>query len=520
MDNYHPDSEMKRNRLLQNTGANMSGRLVSAGSNIIAAPIILHAIGREGFGVVTFTLSFLSLSALLDLGLAATANRAIAQSRAIGGEPSDQADLLRTFEIIYWTCAAIIIASTFVLSGWVARDWLQLSTLRPSDAALVFSLTGLMIGLRFPVGLYSGVLFGLRRHGYQNLIFGGFSAVRYLGGAALVCFVSPSVITYSKWLAITGLAEIFISVVAAWALIGGGGSFLAGSFKKAILIQHWRFSFVFAATGAVGSFWASSDRIFLANLLPATDLGLYGLLYTPAGALTMVSSALAVAAFPEFAAVTSAPGLNPARALYVRIQMLTAVCILTISIPLAVHYGPILRIWTRDTANVCDGLVPGMLLVAAMAVNALANPAYTFLVASGRPHIALAWNLVALVITTVGLFSLVPWLGLPGAALSVLITNIIGLVYFVFNSKRILKSIGTRAHFGRVLLLGCSLCLCNLIVAVACHSDWVEVVTGIASSCIISYLFVIKFGVLEQVLCQSVGEVGVGGMNEHDTPGR
>ena len=497
---------MKRSKLLFNSGANMAGRLAAAGSSMIAAPIIIHAIGREGFGVISFTLSFLALSSLLDLGLAATANRSIAKATEKEDSSAEQSDLLRTFELLYWAGAVIIIGSSFAVSGWIARDWLKLGTLGPRDAALVVVLTGSMLGLRFPVGLYSGVLFGLRRHGYQNLVFGAFSALRYLGGAAIVVFVSPSVLAYSEWLAVTGLAEMCTSAIVAWALIGGRHSFLAGRFRTAILVQHWRFSLMFAATGAVGSLWASSDRIIVGKLLPTSDLGLYGLLYTPAGALTMVSAALAVAAFPEFAIVTSQPDLASARALFVRAQVLTTACILTISVPLVVHYGSILRLWTRDAAIAHDGHMPGVLLVAAMAVNALANPSYTCFVASGRPRIALAWNLAALVILPSTIVLLVPRLGLSGAATGVLLVNLCGLVFFLVMVHRLLALSRPSAQIGGILLLSASLVFCNVLIAVASWSEWAKVVTGLAVSALLGLFYAMRTGMLQPTAMRAVEE--------------
>jgi O-antigen/teichoic acid export membrane protein len=491
---------MTRSRLLQNTGTNMAGRLVAAGSNLVAAPIIIHAIGREGFGVVTFTLSFLAIFALLDLGLAATANRALAQASEMNRSLNERADLLRTFELIYWAGASAITVAAFAVSAWVARDWLRLSTLPSSDATLVVALTGLMVGIRFPVGLYSGVLFGLGHHSTQNAISGGFSVVRYLGGAALVVFVSPSVVTYSKWLALTGLVEVLVSAIAAWAAVGGQRSFLIGRFRGLVLARHWQFSLVFAATGAIGSLSASLDRIVLGKLLPAAKLGLYGLLYTPAGVLALVSAALGIAAFPEFAAATSVPKQHAGRDLFVRTQLLTVVCILVIAVPLAMHYAPILRIWTHESTIAHDGLVPGILLVVALAVNALAGPALTFIVASGRPRIALLWNVAALVIVLPSLLLLVPWLGLTGAGISVLVTNTLGLGFYFFQACRILELKEARAYLGWASLLAFSLCACNLSIALACRSDLLRVALGTLASGAVGYLLFKKSGLLRQFL--------------------
>lgn len=491
---------MTRSRLLQNTGANMAGRLVSAGSNLVAAPIIIHAIGREGFGVVTFALSLMAFSSLLDLGLAATANRALAQTSATGRNSAEQADLLRTFELIYWAGAAVIIVAAVAASGWVARDWLNLTTLRSSDAAFVVALIGIMLGLRFPVGLYTGVLYGRLRHVEKNVIFGGFSAVQSLGGAALVVFVSPSVLLYSKWLVLTGVGEMLVTALAAWGALGGRRSFVLGRFKKAILAQHWQFSLIFAATGAICSLGAASDRFLLGKLLPVGEVGLYGLLYTPAGVLIMISGALSVAAFPEFAATSLASGQSAASSLFVRAQSLATVCILVIAIPLATQYAPVLRIWTHDSAIARDGFVPGVFLIAAMAVNALANPAYTFLLGSGRLRLALMCNVAGLAITVASLFLLVPRLGLAGAAIAVLISNAFGLVFFLFQARKILDLTGARAAVGRACFLACSLCVCNFAIAVTCHLDSVRVALSIFTSGAIGCLFCKKTGLLQQFL--------------------
>jgi len=468
--------------------ANLLGRLAAAASSVIAAPVVIHAIGREGFGVVTFALSFLTLAALLDLGLSATANRAIARASASGGDACDQSNLLRTFELIHWSGAAVICLTTYTISGWAAREWLQLSSLRPSDGASVVALTGLMLGFRFPVGLYSGVLFGFRRHVAQNLILGSASVIRYLGGAVLVALVSPSVLSYSKWLAVTGLAETLVAATLAWTSVGGRRSFLQARYDPKILARHRRFSFIFAVTGAIGSLATSLDRVVLGKMLPTADLGLYGLLYTPAGTLTLVATALALTIFPEFAAAAALPGAFEARKLLARSQSFTLVCVALIAIPMAIQFGPVLRIWTRDAAIARDGLIPGVILLAALAANAVAYPAYVFMVASGQPLVALRWNVYALVLSGVGLFLLVPRFGLTGAAVTALAVNTLGLGFYLLQTSRIFKPQATAIRrVSRLLIFGGALCACNLAIAVAWKSDLLRLalscLTSLAAGC-------------------------------------
>jgi O-antigen/teichoic acid export membrane protein len=485
---------MVKSRLLLNSGANLLGRLVAAGSNVIAAPIILHAIGREGFGVVAFSLSFWVLASLLDLGLAGTANRAFAQAETNGQDGSERADLLRTFEIIYWPSAAVIIVATFVVSGFVARDWLQLSTLHPSDAALVVSLIGLMLGLRFPVGLYSGVLYGLRRHVKLNVILGGVSAVRYLGGAALVVFVSPSVIVYSKWLALTALVEVLATAFAAWSSLGGGRSFLVGRFQAAFLAQHWRFSLVFAAAGAVGTLVGALDRIFLGKLVPAAELGLYGLLYAPAGALTMVSAALGLASFPEFAATTVNAITSAARAVFFRTQLLATSCIMGIVVPLAIHFRPVLRIWTRDASIARDGFLPGLILLSALAVSAIANPASMLLIASGRPRIVLLRNISALLVAGVSLALLIPRWGLSGAAVAVLITNILAEAFVLVRVAKLLVVNSLPVPIVVPIILAfILLCAANVVIAIVIDPDLLRVIMGGIVSAMLTGGLILRF---------------------------
>ena len=484
---------MVSRRLLHNSSANMLGRLVAAGSNVIAAPIILLAIGREGFGVVTFTLSFWVLASLLDLGLAGTANRAMAQVEGSGKDHSKHSDMLRTFELIYWPGAAIIIVTTIAVSGWVARDWLQLRTVSPSEGAFVVASIGLMLGLRFPVGLYSGVLFGLGRFVAQNVIFGGISAVRYLGGAALVVFFSPSVMLYAKWLVLTALVEVLATALVAWNSLGGWRLFMAGRFQRVILSKHWQFSLIFAAAGATSTLVGSLDRIFLGKMVPAGELGLYGLLYTPGGILTMMSAALGVAAFPEFAANTASSAASIVRGFFARTQILAACFIIGFGVPLGIHFKPVLRIWTRDATIVNDGFVPGLILLSAVAVSALANPAAMFLIASGRPQIVLLRNLVALPIACASLALLIPKWGISGAAVAVLITSVLTEAFLLARAARILmvQSLPVRT-LAPIILVFALLCIVNIVIAVSIDTDLARVTIGGVVSAVISGCLVLR----------------------------
>src|SRR5436309_1375236 len=147
--------------------ANVTGRLWLGVVNLATVPVFVHLLGSNAFGIISVVATFQSVLALLDFGLAGTANREVATLRGLENR-CRIADVVRTFEFIYWTVAIVIGLGFAGLSGWIANSWVTKQALSPAEIQVAIILGGIALAARWPVALYTGILQGLERQVAQN----------------------------------------------------------------------------------------------------------------------------------------------------------------------------------------------------------------------------------------------------------------------------------------------------------------------------------------------------------------
>jgi O-antigen/teichoic acid export membrane protein len=140
---------LRSQSLRWNFVGNVAGRLWLGVLNLITVPVYVHLLGTEAFGIVAMVGTLHAVLAILDLGLAGTANREVAIARGIGNR-SHLADTIRTFECIYWMVALMIGLGFAGLSNWLANSWVPKKTLSSTEIQTAIILGGLALAARWP----------------------------------------------------------------------------------------------------------------------------------------------------------------------------------------------------------------------------------------------------------------------------------------------------------------------------------------------------------------------------------
>ena len=91
--------------LTRNVFANLIGGVWVAVLTLAIAPIQVHLLGVEAYGVIGFISTLQVVVGVLDLGLSSTLTREIAGDRTPDRRASR--DLVRTSVTIYWALAAL-----------------------------------------------------------------------------------------------------------------------------------------------------------------------------------------------------------------------------------------------------------------------------------------------------------------------------------------------------------------------------------------------------------------------------
>jgi O-antigen/teichoic acid export membrane protein len=142
--------------LRRNLAANFVAQIWSVVLSLGFVPVFLHLLGAEGYGLVGFAVSLQAMLAVLDLGLATTANREFSRTAGQGTAAASGPVMLRTLELTYLAMGLLIAGAVVLVSPWIARHWIQAGSTPEATVQLGLALFGLATGLRWPVGLYSG----------------------------------------------------------------------------------------------------------------------------------------------------------------------------------------------------------------------------------------------------------------------------------------------------------------------------------------------------------------------------
>ena len=405
---------------------NVTGRLWLAVLSVATVPVFVHLLGTEAFGLVALVATLQSVLALFDLGLAGTVNREVATMRRPESR-AQIADVLRTFEFIYWAVGLGIGLGIAGLSSWIANSWLTSQTLPPSDIRVAIILGGIALAARWPVALYTGVLQGFERQVLHNAILIAAATTRVALTLVALLFISRTVYGYLISLAVGNALEVVLTGAVARRLVDAAGG---GTFSFSVLRRVWRFAVGFNLVGAFGSLVSGTDKLLISKLLPLVDLTYYSVAGTATGALQFVYIAAQASLFPRIAASVQQDDLAQVRRLYYSGLRITVYLCTGPAVLLVCYSSEIVALWTRSpTLTEHVRLLLPILALATLANAAVAAPLNAIL-AAGRTLFPLLVNTVSLPIMAAGCYLAVRDYGVIGAATCWLAWNLISFAVY------------------------------------------------------------------------------------------
>jgi O-antigen/teichoic acid export membrane protein len=415
---------------------NIAGSLWQGSMSLISVPIFVWLLGIESFGLVGLMQTLQALLAIFDMGLAATANREVAILRG----PEDRqkaADLVRTFEWVYWSAALLVGAFIAGLSGWVADSWVTKQSLPPSVIQMAVVLGGITLAARWPVALYTGVLRGLERQVLQNGILSAANTVRVVVTIAALLMVSRTIYCFLITQTLVNIGEALATGWTTRRLIDPGH---VGRFHIDVWRRVWRFALSFNFVGVFGMLVSAADKLLITKLLPLSSLAYYSVCGTATGALPVIYQAASLSLFPRMAHCWHHQDLAQMNRLYLLNMRMTAYMCLGPVMLLCVFPHEILHLWTHSH-EVADHAVAILPVLATMTmVNCASSPAYTILIATGHTRIPLLTNILSVPAMWTGCYFGIKAHGLMGAAVCSLVINILCFwIYGIYCRKKLFQ---------------------------------------------------------------------------------
>jgi O-antigen/teichoic acid export membrane protein len=400
----------------RNIAANLVSQGWIAAIGLVFPPLYVRVLGIESYGLIGFFSSLTMVLGVLDFGLSATLNREMARLSADTAEdvPRAMRDLVRTFEVLFWTVGAIIGGMVILLAPLIARRWVNARDLPVETITQAVRVMGLIFAFQWPFGIYNGGLVGLQRQIEANGVFAFAMTLKAAGAAAVIVWVSPSIKTFFAW----QVATTVVQTAAARAMLMRAlpHHCKPGAFRRDVLFCNWKFSAGMSGVSLLAVALTQVDKILLSKLLSLAEFGYYTLAYTVGRSLSYLVSPVCMAIYPRLCQLVTKQDKPAIRDLYHRSSQLMAVVLLPATVVLVLFSRELVLAWTRNPSIVEHTWLIIVAIAVGTTLNGLMYIPSALQLAEGWTSLAFWMNLVALVIMVPAIVLASLWYGTVGAA--------------------------------------------------------------------------------------------------------
>lgn len=432
-----------------NVLANLLGSAWTALMGLAFIPLYIHLMGVEAYGLVGVFISLQAAFAVLDLGLSQTLSRELARLSGQADSGEKMRDTAKTLELIYWAGAFVVALSIGSSAYYISYHWLNPESLsRESVMHALWVIAG-VIGLRWPLTLYSGGLNGLQRQVLLNGFLVFFTTLQSLGALIALLLIKPSIEVYFLWQAFAALLQVVIMRVAFWRAMPKGN----GRFSKAILFDIWRFALGMTGISLLATILTQLDKVLLSRFLDLKSFGYYVFASTVAAVLFKVIGPFFNAYLPRLTQLATDDGNQQLTDTYRQGCELMALLVVPVTCVLVWCANPILQLWTQNSLLVSSSSLLFSLLIVGNAINGLMTLPYVLQLAYGWTKLAFYQNAIAVTVFVPALLIATHQWGAAGAASVWVVLNGICLIFNVHvMHRRLLPGEKGRWYANAVLL--------------------------------------------------------------------
>ena len=425
-------------RLRNNIIANFGGQAWMILMGLAFVPLYLRVLGVEAFGLISFMLSLLAMSQILDLGIGGAVNRELARRAHQADGAQGMRDLVRSFECLIWPIAILIALSLWLASPAIAGHWLQPKQLGMAETTRAVAMMAVAIAAFWPSGFYGSALSGLERQASLNLVNAIFATLRAAGVVPIILFVSATASAFIAWHALVGVLH---SATLAWLLWRKlPASERRAAPRMAELRGLWRFAGGLFAIGMISLGLSQFDRLALSALRPLEELGYYGLAMSIAAGLGRLVLPMFNALYPRFSRLVAAGQQEQLVELYHVSSQYLAVVVTAIAAVLVFFGRDVLYLWTGNAAIAGRAALPLAILATGSALNGMMNIPYALQLAHGWTRLTIVANSAMLLLAVPYCLWAIPRYGMPGAAGLWLAANLGSLLFALPRMhKRLLR---------------------------------------------------------------------------------
>jgi O-antigen/teichoic acid export membrane protein len=314
--------------------------------NFAAAPIYMHLVGPEGYGLIGLFVTLQGILQVLEVGLTTTSSREVAMQSVRPGTAQNIRDFFRTVEATYWGAAILLCTASPILAIVLTRHWLKLNQLPATTASVAIICLIISIALQWPGSLYFGGLMALQKPLIANAIYSGGGIVKVALSVGVLMFVARSVTAFCLVQAAITLVTVSAMAVALWSSLPRGNG--QPRFRARLLKATLGLSASISGVSLFSTCLNQADKVILSRYLQLADFGYYMLACTLASSLYMLVSPVCASVFPRLSQHAALGDIASANDLYAKSIQLVTVVLAPVAIVTVMFAGAIIRIWARD----------------------------------------------------------------------------------------------------------------------------------------------------------------------------
>jgi O-antigen/teichoic acid export membrane protein len=446
----------------------VQGYIALAG--LLLAPLYLHLLGQESFGLVGISILLQSALQLLDAGMTPTISREVALLNAGAQDQTATTARIKSIRRLFYGIGALLVVALLPLSGWLAEYWLTYAELDYATVRFCIIAMGTAAVLRWCTGISRGTLIGFEQHGTLNAINLVTTTLRYLGVVPVLYFLDSSVTTFFSYQLLIGAGEL-------WVLYNRANRVLPSTRETPSDIRAnfgylWPLASQVAVLSAIWITITQIDKLILSVTLPLAQYAVFTLAVLAANSLTLAIPAMQQVIQPRLTILTAGAGQEQSELFYsTTTQVITLLCAAAAGV-MAVHGKFILTIWVGDEsiATQAAGILAWYALANVLAI-VLAMP-FMLQFALGKLKLHLTGNLIQIAVLIPCLVVTALSSGARYTGLVYLVARLLFIILWVPRiHARYAPSLKWKWSLRDVLLPACTVVLTIWVLDIAAPTD-------------------------------------------------
>lgn len=428
-----PIAKLFRDTALRNTASSFIALGWLSLLSMISIPVYIRLLGVAEWGVAAACVSLQLVANFVDAGFSQIVPRWVAR------EAQDNVKLRRyvhLFQRIYLGLGLLVFLGLQIAAGYLAQSWFQIDSDRTDALELAIRIISFQMLFQFANNLHTGLWHGLQMQVLANIRACGFGTLKHVITMG-VLFIGPrQAWLYATTFALIALIEVATNSITVHRMLGKGST--SKEMHQISIAPFLREVSILSGGILLGLMVSQIDRIVLSRSVPIEDFGIYTVVLTLALAFLQLQTPFTRAYFPLIVQDIQATGhVSPA---HMKRMILGTIVFATLPAVLACLFAEsILEFWIHQSRFVYLGTSPLQLLLLATAANTLYNCLYVVIIATGKSHLVVKFNLMILVIAMLVVALAEPANGILKGGMIWLAASLtqlaLGLIWFFYHKR-------------------------------------------------------------------------------------